>query len=130
MGKRFLIDTNILIYYLDGLIPQAAEGIVDEIFRSSFNISVITKIEFLGWRNFSETQLKKAAGLLSGARILGLDENVAEEAIKIRRRKRVRLPDAVIAATCLANGFTLVTRNADDFIGIEGIDIYNPFPDA
>jgi hypothetical protein len=37
------------------------------------------------------------------------------------------LPDAVIAATCLVNNFTLVTRNQKDFEGINGLKIYNPF---
>jgi hypothetical protein len=37
------------------------------------------------------------------------------------------LPDAVIAATCLVNDFTLVTRNQSDFKGINGLKTYNPF---
>jgi hypothetical protein len=37
------------------------------------------------------------------------------------------LPDAVIAATCLVNDFTLVTRNQKDFKGINGLELYNPF---
>ena len=43
----FLIDTNILVYYLDGDIPGTNTRI-DSIFRDSFVVSVISKIEFLG----------------------------------------------------------------------------------
>lgn len=48
MGPGFLIDTNILVYYYEGLIPIDAVQKVDEIFRQSFNIAIISKIEFLG----------------------------------------------------------------------------------
>lgn len=39
----------------------------------------------------------------------------------------ILVPDAVIAATCLVNDFTLVTRNQKDFKGINGLKLYNPF---
>jgi predicted nucleic acid-binding protein len=35
----------------------------------------------------------------------------------------ILVPDAVIAATCLVNDFTLVTRNQKDFKGINGLRI-------
>ncbi|MEA2033951.1 MAG: hypothetical protein U9N40_00430 [Euryarchaeota archaeon] len=47
--KKYLIDTNILIYYFADTIPKQAVSKIEEIFRASFNISIITKIEFLGW---------------------------------------------------------------------------------
>jgi hypothetical protein len=54
MGQGFLIDTNILVYYYEGLIPAYSVQEIDEILRQSFNISVISKIEFLGWSKYSE----------------------------------------------------------------------------
>lgn len=127
MGKRFLIDTNILIYFFDNLIPREAENVISKIFCYSFNISVISKIEFLSWHKFNETQLKKAEGFINGAQVFGLAENIVRNAIALKRRKRIRLPDAIIAATCITNDYTLVTRNAQDFKGVENIRIYNPF---
>lgn len=127
MEKRFLIDTNILIYYFNDLIPPEEEDNIDKILRFSFNISVISKIEFLGWHKFNEAQFKKAEDFVNAAQIFGLVENVAREAILLRRGKNIRLPDAVIAATCLVNDYTLVTSNAKDFRGIKGISVYNPF---
>ena len=35
-----------------------------EIFNESFNTSIISEIEFLGWHKFSEKSLKNAAGYL------------------------------------------------------------------
>ncbi len=41
----FLLDSNIIIYYFNGLTDDPQ---VDELLVNSFNISVISKIEFLG----------------------------------------------------------------------------------
>lgn len=49
MDKKYLIDTNIIIYFLDGKIPENQKNKLNEIFKNSFNISTITKIEVLGW---------------------------------------------------------------------------------
>jgi toxin FitB len=127
MEQKFLIDTNILIYYFDDLIPGNTVHIVDEIFSKSFNISIISKVEFLGWQKFDEEQYKKAALFVDGSTVISLSEKIANEAIHLKRQKRMKLPDAVIVSTCLINGFTLVTRDHDDFKGIKGVKIYNPF---
>jgi predicted nucleic acid-binding protein len=56
-----------------------------------------------------------------------ISEEIVSTAIRIRREKSIKLPDAVIAATCLVYNFTLVTRNQRDFKGIDRLNIYNPF---
>jgi predicted nucleic acid-binding protein len=127
MGKEYLIDTNILIYYYDDQIPSQTVDMVDDIFLKSFNISIISKIEFLGWQSFDERQYQKAVLFADGAQVFSLTESIANKAIELKRKKRIKLPDAVITATCLVNNFTLVTRNQDDFKGIEDLEIYNPF---
>ncbi|MDK2916855.1 MAG: hypothetical protein PWR25_1412, partial [Euryarchaeota archaeon] len=48
--KRYLLDTNILIYYLADAIPPERVGEIEDMLTSSFRISIITKIEFLGWK--------------------------------------------------------------------------------
>jgi len=45
---EYLIDTNILIYYLAGALAPEEKPTVDKILQDSFNISIITKIELLG----------------------------------------------------------------------------------
>lgn len=47
-ATEYLVDTNILIYHTKGA-PNAAELITNLVARHSFNISILTKIEFLGW---------------------------------------------------------------------------------
>jgi predicted nucleic acid-binding protein len=127
MEQGFLIDTDILIYYLNGQIPDRADRIVSEAFEKSFNISVISKIELLGWHKFTKAQYNKAELLISAANIYPLDNLIVDDTIAIKRKLRIRIPDAIIASTCLINNLTLMTGNEKDFVSIEGLKIYNPF---
>jgi predicted nucleic acid-binding protein len=40
---------------------------------------------------------------------------------------KIKLPDAIIAATAIVNNFVLLSRNTKDFEGIEGLEIVNPY---
>ena len=45
----------------------------------------------------------------------------------IRLQYKIKLPDAIIAATALEYALKLVTRNVADFNSIEGLNVVNPF---
>lgn len=110
----YLIDTNIVIYYFNGLTDD--EGI-HAILADSFKISIITKIEFLGWGQFADDPelYTKAIEYLSHATVFELKEAIAEQSIQLRQHFRTKTPDAIIAATALVNGLTVVTNNTSDF---------------
>src|SRR3546814_11473161 len=52
---------------------------------------------------------------LSGFRIIPLTSDVAERAVVLRQRYRVKLPDAVIWASAGVHSMLLVTRTSKDF---------------
>lgn len=123
----YLIDTNVLVYYLDGDIPPTNTD-VDAIFRDSFVVSVISKIEFLGWSEYlsSPDQLETARRFIGNAKVVSLTDDITETVIDLRRRHRTQLPDCIIAATAIVRNATLVTRNTDDFEDM-GVALYDPF---
>ena len=57
-------------------------------------------------------------------RVIEVTRQLARQAIDIRRRARVRLPDAIIWATAQLESAPLITRNTKDFpAGAEGIRV-------
>ena len=126
-GMQYLIDTNILIYFINRLIPVSEHTKVKEILKTSFNISVMTKIELLGWHKLEQSNIESLNKLLSKASIFKLIDEIEDQTILLKQRYNLKTPDAIIAATALVNNFTLITRNHKDFKKIEGIKIYNPF---
>ena len=123
----YLLDTNILIYYNSDVIPEMELQKIEAVLEDSFNISIITKMEYLGWRELSDVQFAEATEFLNNATIINLDETIVEETIKLKRERKIKLPDAIIAATCIAKNLTLVTSNIGDFKKIANLSIYDPF---
>ena len=55
-----------------------------------------------------------------------LTKEIEKQTILIRKSNKIKLPDAIIAATAIVYNLTLVTRNIDDFKNISGLKIFNP----
>lgn len=125
--RRFLLDTNILIYYLADAIPSESLDEVEDMLTSSFCISIITKIEFLGWKKHTPAGYEVAEYFIRSAEVYPLTERIADTSIHLRRTYGMRLADAVIAATAVVHDCALVTRNEDDFSRICTLEIVNPF---
>ena len=125
--RRYLLDTNILIYYWKNDIPEAERDKKEEILKHSFIISIITKIELLGWRMHTPDGFEKAKEFLEQAEVLPIDDELAELTIALKRNNNIKLADALIAATALSNNLVLVTRNYSDFSTLAELEIYNPF---
>ncbi|WP_394996139.1 type II toxin-antitoxin system VapC family toxin [Emticicia sp.] len=56
-----------------------------------------------------------------------LDNSIVYKTIELRRLYKIKLPDAIIAATAIVFDFTLISRNDKDFENINGLKYYNPF---
>ena len=123
---EYLIDTNILIYHTKGS-NVSIDFLNNVINHNAFNISILTKIEFLGWDKHTPEGFEKCKKLIEPAKIYYVDEKIADKTIEIRKQVKIKLADAVIAATAFVNNFKLATRNVDDFKNIEELEVINPF---
>ncbi len=66
--KNYLLDTNILIYYFANVIPKRELDKIESILNNSFNISIITQIEFLGWEKHTSAGFKLAEEFLDSSK--------------------------------------------------------------
>lgn len=124
MGKEYLIDTNSVIDYLDNKLPTKA----NEIFEGTTSkISVITRIELLSWSGATKAQTNILLNFIDESELYHLEESVILKTIEIRKKYKVKLPDAIIAATAIVNNFSIITRNTNDFDKIEQLEIINPY---
>lgn len=123
--ERHLIDTNIVSDYLSASLPEAGLAFMDGLIDAIPIISIITQIEVLCWKA-EDTIEQSVRDFISDSVTLEINPQVVEHSVSIRRNKKIKTPDAIIAATALAYGCSLVTNNEKDFVGIEGLAIVNP----
>jgi predicted nucleic acid-binding protein len=126
MGTQYLLDSNVIIGFLDNRLPNNGMMFVSEIVDSVPNISVISKIEVLRY-NITESAMRILEDFISCSNIRELDTKTVNETIKLGRQSKIKLPDAIIAATCLINKYVLLTRNVKDFDHITDLKIINPW---
>lgn len=126
MGKKYILDTNAIIDFVGDKLPQAAAFEMDKIIDIELNTSIIVKIEVLGF-NGDPLEMQKIEDFLTYANILYVDDIVADKAIQLRKTyKKLKLGDALIAATALVYDLVILTRNTKDFQNITNLEYINP----
>lgn len=124
---KYLIDSNAVIDYLGKKLPARGmdfmHGIIDDI----PNISVITKMEVLGFNASDKEDMALLNDFVNDSVVIDLNDGIVEETILIRKTNKTKLPDAIIAATAKNHGLILLTRNIFDFKSIPGLEIVNPY---
>lgn len=123
MGQGFLIDTNVIIDVLDNALPQNGKAFIAILPPV---ISEVTRMELLGWLNATPAQLAPVQTFVIKATLLPINEPVIVKAIEIKQTKKIKLGDAIIAATALVHNLTLITRNINDFKNITGLNVIDP----
>jgi len=124
--KNYLIDTNIVIYYYNETTEPEVSQFIEDIIETSFNISVVTHIEFINY-GFSPKHYKKAIKFLEKANIIHITDEIQSKAEELEIKYRLKRNDAFIAATSLIEKMTLLTRNIKDFSRIIDLNVENPF---
>ncbi|MEM6716816.1 MAG: type II toxin-antitoxin system VapC family toxin [Cyanobacteria bacterium P01_D01_bin.6] len=123
---QLLFDTNIFIYHFNNQLTELGTALLREGIAGAGAYSVITRIEVLGYKQ-SELAESQAEQLLNRLAELPLTAEVTERTIAIRKGLRIKVPDAIIAATALEYSLQLVSRNENDFAQIKGLVLLNPF---
>ncbi len=125
--RPLVVDTDILVDALRDV--QEAIAQLEEI-EERVTVSIVTQMELIvGCRNASE--LRRLERFLSRFTVRTLTGATAKRAVSLLRRYRLShgllIPDALIAATALADTLPLLTKNQRDFRFIDGLELL-PYP--
>jgi predicted nucleic acid-binding protein len=120
----FLIDSNLIIYHLSGSVEASAFIRKN---AETVAISAVTRIEVLGFPFPSHEAERNATDLINVLLTYQISPKIVEATILLRKQSRIKIPDALIAATALCHQLTLVTRNVHDFERIPDLMTINPF---
>ena len=122
-----LIDSNVII---DAAKPNSG-SIAGFIEKYAPAVSIITKIEVLGYHNLRDDEIQILNDFFAVAHVIPIDDQIADSAIELRQARRVKLGDALIAATALVHSLSLATRDTKDFDWIPGLTLIDPLqPDT
>ena len=105
-GHSFLVDTNMLILLINGndRVAELLDG-------CRLYISFITELELLSAQGLQQNQIETIESLLADCTIVDINPVIKNSAISIRRRNRIKLPDAIIAATAITQEIPLLTAD-------------------
>lgn len=104
MSINYLFDTNILIYLLN-------DRLAENLPNGRYGYSVITEIELLSFPALTTTDAQIINNYLSNIVLLNLTETIKQKTISLRRACRIKLPDAIIAATAIESGAILLAND-------------------
>ncbi|MBF2004645.1 type II toxin-antitoxin system VapC family toxin [Chlorogloeopsis fritschii PCC 9212] len=99
-----LLDTNIVLYFLGGRLTNPLPS-------GQYFVSVITEIELLSYPSLSSDEEIQVIDFLNKISVVGIDSNIKNLTIALRKKYRLRLPDAIIVATTKSLNAILFTND-------------------
>lgn len=105
-GDQLFIDSNIILYYLNGdktLLPVLED--------KQLIVSFITQLELLSYKKITEPEIKMIESFLQQCTIIEMSSLIKENTIMLRRKYGLKLPDAIIVGSSLYLNAPLITAD-------------------
>ena len=116
-GNRILCDTNILIHLLG-----KNDEIVEFLSGKEISFSVITELELYAKPNITPKEESTLDMLIEYCYVIELTQPIKQIVKKLRKERKLKLPDAIIAATAIYLDIPFVTYDSD-FKGIDDLKL-------
>jgi hypothetical protein len=116
-GNRLFADTNIILYFLQG-----KQEVIDLLVDKELLLSEISEIELLSFPNLSVEQEKELKSFISECTVVGLNQEVKNLTIALRKSTRQKVPDTIIAASAIYHKVPLITADKN-FSRFEMLDL-------
>jgi len=126
-GNRLLLDTNILIY-----LSKKELNLEDFASKNDvLYISVITLMEAKGYLYSNIKEEIIIDELCKNLIKVYITDKVIDTVITLRKKHKIKLPDAIILSTAIENDLKLITRNSKDFEAADSNNlVVNPFKNS
>lgn len=121
--SAIILDSNIVIYSIE---PEY-QHLRDVLREYDMHVSEISKLEVLGYSGLTDEEELNFHFFTHFTTVLPIETSIIQQAIKLRKTKKMSLGDAIIAGTALTHQLPILTRNDKDFTWINGLEIINPF---
>lgn len=124
MGE-YLIDNNIISKYFSGLLSEKAMLFAGRVIDATPNISVITQIEALSWKHPEKEKEQIISSFIKDSIIIPLTPEIVKVCVNLKRSRKIKTPDAIIAATAIQNNMVLISADKD-FANINDLRSVHP----
>jgi len=105
-GNRFVLDTNTILYILNG-----DEALAELLYGEKLYASIISEMELLSYPGLTARGKNQIRNFLSDLEIVGIDESVRDQTIEVKKKSHLKLPDSIIAATAITLGVPLISAD-------------------
>ncbi len=126
MGTQYLIDTSAVIKYLNNTLATNGILFIEGFINSDCTISFISEIELQVWNPVNPADKTVYKKFVSQSNIMGINPDIISSTIEIRKNFRLKMADAIIAATAVVLNRTLVADNDVDFLKVSSLQYINP----
>lgn len=118
IGNNIILDTNIVLYLLNG--DDELASILDNM---QLYVSIITEIELLGYQEISNEDKIKIKYFLSECTIVPLNQEIKNLCIELKQSSKIKTPDAIVAATSVFCQIPLITSDKG-FEKVQNLDLF------
>ncbi len=107
-GNSIFLDTNIVLYLLSG-----DQTVADFLNDKTVFLSFVTELELLGFKGISAEEQLKVENLLADSTIIDINSVIKKIVVELRKSYKIKLPDAIIAATSHYLNIPFMTSDKD-----------------
>ena len=108
-GIKYLLDTNFILGILKSSPAVLSEVSERKILAAECAYSAITRMELLGFPGITSVEDNLIRQKLECFTLASLTTPIKDVVIKLRRTRKIKLPDAVVAASAICTGVELLT---------------------
>jgi len=104
-GNNILLDTNACLY----ILSDNKKAVI--LNQKNVFISFVTELELLSYSLLNDNEIIIIKNFINKVEIIDVNQDIKTITINLRKKYKLKLPDAIIIATAYCLDFTLITND-------------------